>query len=297
MFKNLYDTIRIIDPINKQTIITKNDNIKTVKSNCYDFWKNKSSCKNCISMRAYIHQDTFTKFEYNDGKIFFVIATPIKFHKKEYVVEMIKEIFIEDLNIHGKGDLRELINNLNEKIVIDDLTNIYNRRYISERLPMDINNSIKIKKPLTIVIADVDSFKKVNDAYGHVMGDIVLKDTSKLIKDCLSKSEDWVGRYGGDEFIIVLYNTDRKDVFKTVENIRAKIEDHKFNYIGKSINVTLSLGVCTVNSYADFDRIMEMLDENLYKAKKNGKNSIVADIQYIKFIGNKFSIGTLGIFK
>lgn len=110
------------------------------------------------------------------------------------------------------------------------------------------------------------------------MGDIVLKDTSKLIKNCLSKSEDWVGRYGGDEFIIVLYNTDRKDVFKTVENIRAKIEKHKFKYVDKSINVTLSLGVCTVNSYADFDGIMEMLDENLYKAKKNGKNRIVADI-------------------
>lgn len=161
MFKNLYDTIRIIDPINKRTIITKDDNIKTVKSNCYDFWKNKSSCKNCISMRAYINQDTFTKFEYNNGKIFFIIATPIKFHEKAYVVEMIKEIFIEDLNIHGKGDLKELINNLNKKIVIDDLTNVYNRRYISERLPVDINNSIKIKKPLTVVIADVDSFKKV----------------------------------------------------------------------------------------------------------------------------------------
>jgi len=275
IFKNLYDVIRIIDPVNKKAIISKNDNVEKIESPCYRFWGSNSSCKNCISMRAYIEQDTFTKFEYINGKIFSIIATPIKFRGKEYILEMIKEMSVTDLNIDGKGDLKDLISALNEKIITDYLTNVYNRRYINERLPVDIDNSIKIKKPISIVIADLDSFKQINDDFGHVMGDIVLKDTCKIIKDFLIKNEDWVGRYGGDEFLIVLNNINREEAYKIIESMRIKIEKHKFKYNDKSINITVSFGIYTVDSQVEFNAVIEELDKNLYKAKKHGKNRIV----------------------
>lgn len=274
IFKNVYDIIRIIDPVNKKAIILKYNDIEIIKNNCFDLLKNDEICKNCISMRSYMNGDTFSKLEYSNGKMFFIISIPIKFHEKDYVLEMLKEVSKDYCNIDGKGDLKDLIDILNKKVITDDLTNVYNRRYLSERLPIDINNSMKIKKPLSVAIADVDSFKKVNDNYGHVMGDIVLKGTSKIIKDCLSNSDYWVGRYGGDEFLIVLNNTDRENAFKIIEDIKEKVVRHKFTYNDKSINITLSFGIYTVNKPISFNAVIEKLDENLYEAKKNGKNRI-----------------------
>lgn len=275
IFKNLYDVIRIIDPVRKKSIISKNSNIKRIENDCYSFWENNDSCENCISNKAYTEQDTFTKIEYNKGKMYFIIATPVKFEGKDYILEMIKEVDMEDLHIDTNGELKDIISDLNKKTITDELTGVYNRRYISERLPIDINKSLDMKRPLSVAIADIDYFKSINDSYGHVIGDWVLKDICKIMKSCLVEDDHYIGKYGGDEFFIVLNDCNVENAVKIAENIRKNVERHKFKHENKDINITLSLGISTLSSFITLNDLIMDLDKKLYKAKNSGRNKII----------------------
>jgi diguanylate cyclase (GGDEF)-like protein len=277
IFNNLYDVLRIVDPVNKKVLSVNDGIIKHLDGVCYEDWNKNKFCENCISMRASIQNDTCVKIECKDKKIILIIATPVHFEGKTYIVELLKDIS-KDTNDIGEmndntGSISLLLNEMSSKIVKDDLTGIYNKRYITERLPVDINKCAIGETPLSIIMADIDSFKNINDTYGHVIGDRVLKDFAAHISESINNDSCWAARYGGDEFIIVLNNTDIETSYKVSEEIRKGLEKKIFVYDEIHIKVTSSFGVyCIDNKKIEINDLINEVDKNLYKAKQSGRN-------------------------
>lgn len=273
MLKNLYDIVRIVDPLSKKTVNYKKGKIEISNNNCYDFWKIKESCHNCISMRAYHKEDTFVKIEYNKEKIYMVMASSLIIDNHKYVIEMLKDItetgIIEDLQYKATKEIQDLINEMNDRAIKDELTNIYNRRFVNEKLPVEILKSASLKEPLSIIMADIDFFKSVNDNYGHLTGDCILFEFASLIKRTIRRESDWVARYGGEEFIIVLNNTDNDTAFKISEKIRKEIEEKMFTCENQKIKITASFGIHTLGNDAfdiNIKDIIDSADKKLYEA-------------------------------
>ncbi len=160
--------------------------------------------------------------------------------------------------------------------IIDALTEIYNKRAFLEALEKEFNRSKRYNRPLSIVMFDIDHFKNVNDTYGHLTGDYVLKHLSRIIKNSIRK-EEFFARYGGEEFMIIMPESNLKSAIKLAEKIRILIQNTKFHFVGKIIPITISLGVAESN----FDinepfELLSIVDKKLYEAKANGRNCVVS---------------------
>ncbi|MGH4125027.1 MAG: GGDEF domain-containing protein [Clostridium sp.] len=282
IFKNLYDTIRIVDPINKKIINPGEDNIEILKEPCYGFRRTDRYCDNCISMRACLEYDTFLKMEVSNGKVFLIISSPVTIENKVYIVEMIKDISKSGSvmnNEKNTNNIERLINEMNDAAVRDELTGMYNRRYINERLQSDINDSMLNSKPLCVIMADLDFFKNVNDNYGHIVGDFVLKDFAKILSNSVKSDSDWVARYGGEEFLIVIRGTDGNNSFKVVEKIRKLVEEKIFEYKDVKIKITASFGTYSITSEKiTIEDLINEADKNLYLAKNSGRNKTIINL-------------------
>jgi len=197
------------------------------------------------------------------------------------VVECIKEGAADLSFIHNQeGDVySELLRNIVQLSSIkDDLTCLYNRRFLNECLPMEIHKSFLQNKPISIIYADIDHFKKVNDAYGHRAGDVVLCKFALIIEEHLDANKDWAVRIGGDEFVICLPGTNYKKSKIIAEGIKASLQKNAFVFPNDSlVCVTASFGVHTVKDrleHTTVDSILHKADTKMYKAKKK-RNTVV----------------------
>lgn len=281
IFKNLYDVIRVINPVNKKVIYNDENYNVDVTSTCYEFWNKNSTCENCVCIRALRENDTFIKIEYKEKRVFLTIASPVNINDCTYVVELIKDITMKAFVVQSEHKnvekINDLISRLNYAMITDPLTGIYNRRFIDEQLYVDINENAVNKLPMCIIILDIDYFKEVNDTYGHLAGDYVLKEFGKLILESIRKSTDWVSRYGGEEFLIVLNNTNKEGAMVVSNKIKTLLGNTEFMYEGNKINITASFGVCCLKEgcIINAEDFIKCADGNLYKAKKTGRDKVV----------------------
>ncbi|WP_200763826.1 GGDEF domain-containing protein [Nitrosophilus alvini] len=155
--------------------------------------------------------------------------------------------------------------------VTDKLTGVYNRNKFYEVAQREMERSKRYKRPLSLIIMDIDYFKKINDTYGHDTGDYVLKTISKILKQGLRKS-DYFFRWGGEEFIVLAPETTLYGAKQLAEKLRTMIENHKFDKIGR---VTASFGVASYEMEKDADEIIKKADNALYTAKESGRNRVV----------------------
>ena len=151
----------------------------------------------------------------------------------------------------------------------DKLTDLANRHILDYNLKQLINEHLRYKKPFSVIFCDIDNFKSINDTRGHKFGDFVLTEIANVIKNSLRKS-DIPGRWGGEEFMIILPNTKLEEAVKVAEKIRKKIEKHDF----KDTNVTCSFGVSAFNENISDSAFIKNVDKKLYLAKKKGKNRV-----------------------
>jgi diguanylate cyclase (GGDEF)-like protein len=158
---------------------------------------------------------------------------------------------------------------------IDGLTQVFNKRYFVETLEREIGRAQRYRRELSLIMFDIDNFKKINDAYGHLAGDHVLKQLASVIKARIRR-EDILSRYGGEEFTIILPEIDRGNVLPFAEKIRKLVEATVFRFEDADIPVTISIGVASVTPELkephDFIRVA---DGNLYEAKSQGRNRVV----------------------
>jgi diguanylate cyclase (GGDEF)-like protein len=163
--------------------------------------------------------------------------------------------------------------NLTNAASMDKLTGLYNRKYIQEVLEAEFKRAKALHSELSVVIFDIDNFKKINDTYGHPAGDYVLSTLGTQVKASGLRERDLAGRWGGEEFIIVLSHSGGDQALEVAERVRRRIEQHEFVYDGQKISVTVSLGVAFLKK--DFHEGMDIYkaaDKALYESKHNGKN-------------------------
>jgi len=169
----------------------------------------------------------------------------------------------------------EIMRRLQEFAEKDALTGIWNRRIWFEKAEATIKKSRLDQTVFSILILDIDFFKKVNDTMGHATGDEVLKIVTKTITDALGK-DDIFGRLGGEEFAIVLYDKGKKEGFEISNRLVKLIAEKNLIFKGKTFNVTISAGISTYERGSDetIESLLKVADEGLYKAKRNGRNNI-----------------------
>lgn len=152
----------------------------------------------------------------------------------------------------------------------DGLTSVYNRSKIEQILTIEVLRSRRYKHPLSVILADIDHFKTINDTFGHNVGDMVLSGLASLLKEHV-REVDTVGRWGGEEFLIVCPETTADGARKLAEKLRKKIEKHHFKDIGIK---TVSMGVAEIEKEDWDEDIIKRADKNLYKAKRGGRNRV-----------------------
>ncbi len=194
-----------------------------------------------------------------EGKIYyFLINAALISEEKEHYSVIFSDITKEEIY---KNELEKI----NTK---DTLTNIYNRRYYENQIEVEMKNAKRYHYDLSVVMIDIDFFKKINDEHGHSVGDEVLVHSAKLIENALRKG-DAVCRIGGEEFMIILPHTKREDAQKIAEKLRVLIENDR-----EVIPVTMSFGVAQYIHGEEKDYLYKRVDIALYKAKENGRNRV-----------------------
>lgn len=185
-------------------------------------------------------------------------------------------ILIEDVTdvCHYQTQLNKALNELALSNRIDGLTQAFNRKHWEECLASEFSRANRYKQELALVMLDLDQFKLLNDTYGHQGGDKVLIETTEVINELL-RMGDLFGRYGGEEFAVILPNTELTGAHDVAERIRKTIENNAIEYQGENINVTVSIGIAVMNEYdARYEDIISRADIALYKAKNSGRNQV-----------------------
>lgn len=175
-----------------------------------------------------------------------------------------------------KGDTERLTyDKLHEEANTDGLTKCYNKTYFNNALDTEVKKSKVTGSPLSLIIFDLDHFKKLNDNYGHDAGDYVLKELAGVLRAGGVRQGDVFARYGGEEFVVLLPQTNLKQAFEIAERLRKLVEKHHFVYEGQRLPVTASIGVADyrqgVNTGTD---LFKRADEAVYKSKDGGRNQV-----------------------
>lgn len=173
-------------------------------------------------------------------------------------------------NSHNK--LTEKFDSLNKMASVDSLTGLYNRRSMNKL----VWDAIDKGKPFSLIMCDIDDFKKVNDTYGHDCGDLVLKSVASVIKSTL-RDFDVVCRWGGEEILVLVSNSNASSAAQVGERIRARVEGMNIKYGSHIVKCTLTLGVAEHDFGRSYEETITIADERLYEGKKSGKNKVVSE--------------------
>lgn len=196
-------------------------------------------------------------------------------HHAELVARIKSGIRILEL----EKSLKAAVDEIHLLSITDPLTGIYNRGYINERLPQEIGRAVRYGRDLSLLLVDIDHFKRVNDTYGHLAGDAVLKQFARTVMEATRQQVDWAGRYGGEEFLVVLPETDQAGAMVLAERLRQAIEACDPRVAGDTIPVTASIGATGFSpqehrNAVTAEDLLRQADTLLYQAKQGGRNQV-----------------------
>jgi diguanylate cyclase (GGDEF)-like protein len=177
-----------------------------------------------------------------------------------------------------------MLKRLEDLATLDGLTNLFNKRALTELAAQKLRSAVRFKKPLSVLVCDIDHFKKVNDTYGHDIGDLVIKGFADVLKR-VKRDTDAVGRFGGEEFVVVCEETDERGAAQLAERIRAELELATFHSELGSVKVTCSVGVAPFPSAgSSWEALFKAADAALYGSKRGGRNRVT--VWNMKMQGN-----------
>lgn len=160
---------------------------------------------------------------------------------------------------------------LHQQAIRDSLTGLYNKRCFHSKLSEISEDNF----PISLLMIDIDNFKRINDTYGHLTGDDILKQITEIFINSIRKS-DWVARLGGEEFAVVLPQTSPEEALRLAERLRNVVEGYTFGFEHNNVKMTISIGVATADTLINMNDLLKLADNALYKAKEI-KNSVIAD--------------------
>jgi len=166
---------------------------------------------------------------------------------------------------------------------IDDLTRVASRRFFGKHFPREVERAARYARALSLILCDIDNFKKINDTLGHAAGDDILRQFGPRLQRQLRKGIDWVARIGGEEFAIVTPETDYESALAVARKLRSAVGETAFRATSKKLQVTASFGVCgmdrvPVGESRLAERVLKIADAALYRSKKDGRNRVTAAI-------------------
>ncbi|MBF4692364.1 GGDEF domain-containing protein [Fusibacter ferrireducens] len=275
-YEPLFEHIRIVDFDEKVTYTLDCQN-ELERKPCNHLCRLK---EDCFCAKVLQENRKMTRLEFLEGKSYIIYGFPIQEGNRKFVVELTDQIdgsnIFEETEEHDNRDITAIIEGMNQMIITDEMTGLFNRRYITQKLPLDLMHSYYKKGTLAIVMADIDKFKQINDLYGHDVGDRVLINFSNLLKNTIRSSSDWVARYGGEEFLIVLQNLNSHNIESIMQHIKSQIELAHFGPKFPEIRLTCSFGVVVCEGHiGDYENLIRMADQCLLQAKSEGRNKTI----------------------
>ncbi len=178
-------------------------------------------------------------------------------------------------------DIKKKAEQLEMESLRDKLTGLYNRKAYDQKIVETLAHLNRYEVPSALMFCDIDFFKKINDTFGHKVGDLALKKLAFFLKEKL-RVNDFIARYGGEEFAIILPHTSLDDALQAGESLRSYIDNASFSYKNRSIPLTISIGVSSFNSDDTEDSVMERADSALYLAKNSGRNAVRTEADLIR---------------
>nr|WP_288811104.1 diguanylate cyclase [uncultured Anaerostipes sp.] len=259
MLEKVFDVVRFLEgDFFEQMQDDPRIGVKIGMCQCYDFWKKNKPCENCTSMKAYAEKKQKTKLEFLDADVFLVISRYLEIDDEACVMELVKHLENDTLiDTAGRDKLVGKLKGYQDKLYIDPVTGVYNRRYFEDEI-RNMQNSAGV------AMIDLDDFKLYNDIYGHDMGDQVLCIVADVIKDCIRKTDKLI-RYGGDEFLLILSDMVRGTLRGKLLQIQEAIENATIPNCSR-LKLTASIGG-VISEDGQIDEAIAKADQLMYKAK------------------------------
>lgn len=259
MLEKVFDVVRFLEgDFFEQMQDDPRIGVKIGMCQCYDFWKKNKPCENCTSMKAYAEKKQKTKLEFLDADVFLVISRYLEIDDKACVMELVKHLENDTLiDTDGRDKLVGKLKGYQDKLYIDPVTGVYNRRYFEDEI-RNMQNSAGV------AMIDLDDFKLYNDIYGHDMGDQVLCIVADVIKNCIRKTDKLI-RYGGDEFLLILSDMVRGTLRGKLLQIQEAIENATIPNCPR-LKLTASIGG-VISEDGKIDEAIAKADQLMYKAK------------------------------
>ena len=259
MLEKVFDVVRFLEgDFFEQMQDDPRIGVKIGMCQCYDFWKKNKPCENCTSMKAYAEKKQKTKLEFLDTDVFLVISRYLEIDDEACVMELVKHLENDTLiDTDGRDILVGKLKGYQDKLYIDPVTGVYNRRYFEDEI-RNMQNSAGV------AMIDLDDFKLYNDIYGHDMGDQVLCIVADVIKNCIRKTDKLI-RYGGDEFLLILSDMVRGTLRGKLRQIQEAIENATIPNCPR-LKLTASIGG-VISEDGQIDEAIAKADQLMYKAK------------------------------
>lgn len=259
MLEKVFDVVRFLEgDFFEQMQDDPRIGVKIGMCQCYDFWKKNKPCENCTSMKAYAEKKQKTKLEFLDADVFLVISRYLEIDDEACVMELVKHLENDTLiDTDGRDKLVGKLKGYQDKLYIDPVTGVYNRRYFEDEI-RNMQNSAGV------AMIDLDDFKLYNDIYGHDMGDQVLCIVADVIKNCIRKIDKLI-RYGGDEFLLILSDMVRGTLRGKLLQIQEAIENATIPNCSR-LKLTASIGG-VISEDGQIDEAIAKADQLMYKAK------------------------------
>lgn len=263
-----FDVVRLIDPVFMKVVYPEDSG----NEYCHSVWSRYDRCENCSSLRALSNKDQAYKIEIIDDKTYWVISRYIEVDNKPHILELVKNVS-DNFIMHSDqmDEMAKLLKQYNNQLITDPLTEVYNRRFLdSHFLPYFENN----RDSTNLALIDVDNFKKINDTYGHIAGDVVLRKIGKYLKshynDRNEAKQRLIVRYGGDEFIVIATSITKEEFRAELDSIYKQMNK---NYKGGELdfNFSFTYGIASSQDEdikSDFNKLFNTAEKDMYSQKR-----------------------------
>lgn len=243
---------------------------------CYAIWKRGAACINCISKRAVTEGKRYIKLDMTDGKVFLICASPVTILGRTLSLEAIWNVTERLATTEGQEDedslIHDLIDRFNLFVVQDAYTGLFNKKYAEQQLQNGVV-SWSPQCPLTVVMMDIDEFKEVNDRYGHIRGDMVIRKLAGLLRECAGELSGTVCRAGGDEFIMIFRGSSSSEVARAVDRLKKQVFQMEFGQ-EETFHISVSAGIAEyTEDMGCWEVLLDRADQFMYmeKRKKRGQ--------------------------
>lgn len=266
-----FEYYRLVDPYTHDVFRLGPDlAVQKEPALCYTVWGRTTPCANCTSLHACTKNTSFFKIEYKEDKIFMVNAKPVQIGQHQYSLELLVDVttslFVAD-GVHDElTNITGLIGKVNHIAIHDSFSGLYNRDYMVEKISYLACNSPK--RPISVMVLDLDRFKQINDLYGHLIGDSVIKKVSQTLQALEQCKGVYVGRMGGDEFCIIFEGYQASEAKSLTAPLILAIKSEIYHKNAMDFCVDISIGLAQYEDGEDVMEFIDRTDRKMYEHKK-----------------------------